>query len=145
MQDHDYLRKRGEEALESGAEAMTLRALLKAFFPLCRPSEIREVHDLVLAKHGVGPWAKGGGAADERRNELRALFDLFDVDGRGRVDRADLRRAVAAGGGGLAAADAADWPILADALEARLAAAGGDVDFAEFARVVERTISNQGD
>ena len=69
-------------------------------------------------RRGVGPFARRG---DARRNELRAVFALFDVEGRGgAISLADVRNAVKRGGSGLSEADAGDWPKLAEALEAKI-------------------------
>ena len=77
-------------------------------------------------------------ADDARRNELRTVFALFDVEGRGAISMGDVRSAVKRGGSGLSEADAGDWPKLAEALEAKIGAiAEGEIGFEAFARIVE--------
>ena len=115
--------------------ALSLKGFLKGYFPLIKPSELAECLDVCLARRGIGPFAKKG---DARRNELRAVFALFDVEGRGAISMADVRNAVKRGGSGLSEADAGDWPKLAEALEAKIGVvADGEIGFEAFARIVE--------
>ena len=140
VQGIDYLRQRAVTiASEPGqATALSLKGFLKGYFPLIKPSELAECLDVCLARRGIGPFAKKGTADDARRNELRAVFALFDVEGRGAISMADVRSAVKRGGSGLSEADAGDWPKLAGALEAKIGAiAEGEIGFEAFARIVE--------
>ena len=120
---------------EDGKTALSLKGFLKGYFPLIKPSELAECLDVCLARRGVGPFAKQG---DARRNELRAVFALFDVEGRGAISLMDVRNAVRRGGAGLSEADAGDWPKLAAALEAKIGTiADGEIGFDAFARIVD--------
>ena len=148
--DNDYLRKRGDDVLGRAGAAGTLglRGLLRGFFPLIKPSELSEVADGFLARNGVGPWARKAGGG-ERENELRAIFDLFDVDRAGAVDLRELADAVSEGSSALAGNE--DWPALAGALFDHLAALerraapGGKarVSFDQFADIVQSAISTR--
>ncbi|KAH8098431.1 malate dehydrogenase [Aureococcus anophagefferens] len=112
------------------------------------PSELSEVADGFLARNGVGPWARKAGGG-ERENELRAIFDLFDVDRAGAVDLRELADAVNEGSSALAGNE--DWPALAGALFDHLAALerraapGGKarVSFDQFADIVQSAISTR--
>ena len=137
VQSIDYLRQRAVTiSSEPGAKtALSLKGFLRGYFPLIKPSELAECLDVCLARRGIGPFAKKG---DARRNELRAVFALFDVEGRGAISMADVRSAVKRGGSGLSEADAGDWPKLAEALEAKIGSiADGEIGFEAFARIVE--------
>ncbi len=136
VQGIEYLRQRAVLIGEDHTvKALSLKGFLRGYFPLIKPSELAECLDVCLARRGVGPFAKKG---DARRNELRAVFALFDVEGRGAISMADVRNAVKRGGSGLSEADAGDWPRLAEALEAKIGTiADGEVGFEAFARIVE--------
>ena len=98
---------------------------------------------MCLARRGVGPFARKG---DARRNELRAVFALFDVESRGAISLMDVRNAVKRGGAGLSEADAGDWPKLAEALEAKIRGiAAGEIGFEAFARIVEGALRRDED
>jgi hypothetical protein len=139
VQGIDYLRQRALIVAEDQTKtALSLKGFLKGYFPLIKPSELAECLDVCLARRGIGPFAKKGTADDARRSELRAVFALFDVEGRGAISMADVRSAVKRGGSGLSEADAGDWPKLAEALEAKIGAiADGEIGFEAFARIVE--------
>ena len=128
--ENDYLRKRGADVqgAAGNAGALGLKGLLRGFFPLIKPSALREVTGVLLTKHGVGPWARQPGP--ERRNELRAIFDLFDVDGTGTVTLADLEHAVREGAAALRENE--DWPALAGKLVGHLRASGRRADALDF-------------
>jgi len=139
IQGIDYLRQRALIVAEDQTKtALSLKGFLKGYFPLIKPSELAECLDVCLARRGIGPFAKKGTSDDARRNELRAVFALFDVEGRGAISMADVRNAVKRGGSGLSEADAGDWPKLAEALEAKIGTiADGEIGFEAFARIVE--------
>ena len=131
VQGIDYLRQRALIVAEDGKTELSLKGFLKGYFPLIKPSELAECLDVCLARRGVGPFAK-------KRDELRAVFALFDVEGRGAISLMDVRNAVKRGGSGLSEADAGDWPKLAEALEAKIGTiADGEIGFEAFARIVE--------
>ena len=136
IQGIDYLRQRALIVAEDHTKtALSLKGFLRGYFPLIKPSELAECLDVCLARRGIGPFARKG---DARRNELRAVFALFDVEGRGAISMADVRNAVKRGGSGLSEADAGDWPKLAEALEAKIGTiADGEIGFEAFARIVE--------
>ena len=136
VQGIDYLRQRALIVAEDGKTALSLKGFLRGYFPLIKPSELAECLDVCLARRGVGPFAAKKG--DARRNELRAVFALFDVEARGAISLMDVRNAVQKGGAGLSEADAGDWPKLAEALEAKIGSIkDGEIGFDAFARIVD--------
>ena len=140
VQGNDYLRRRAETVAKEHESTLSLKGFLRGYFPLIKPSELAECMDVCLARRGIDTFGRGGKAsADEaRRRELRTVFALFDVGGRGSISMADVRNAVAKGGAGLSEADAGDWPALAEALEAKIGGIDdGEIGFEDFARIVE--------
>ncbi|KAJ1445933.1 WD40-repeat-containing domain protein [Pelagophyceae sp. CCMP2097] len=165
VDDNAYFRAQasqlgGDATRAAGQQTISPKALLRAFFPLLRASDVAELHAHFLKKAGVSPWlhedTRARAEADddsaaapeaESRAELRALFDLFDVERCGSVPVADVDAAVGdAGAAGVLGEALPNWPALRLALRQRTGAlltadAAATLDVGAFVTLVRAAIA----
>ncbi|KAJ8612508.1 hypothetical protein CTAYLR_003695 [Chrysophaeum taylorii] len=121
--EHAYFRKQAsalEARLADPDATISFRDLLRVFFPLLEPLELRELRDHYLSRDDK---TRKRGDDDRSTSEFRALFDLFDVKQQGKIDIADFHRAIIQGSAAISSSSDDDtWPVLRRSLESQIKA-----------------------
>lgn len=120
-----------EARLGAANAKLSLREILRAFFPLLKPGELG-----TLLKH----YMRGDDVDQDHTTELRALFDLFDLGGTGRISVADFRQAVHEGS---PAVTMHTWPDLLASLDQVIAArldAPSTISFHDFTAILDAAL-----